>query len=72
MVGASGGIVGGRAGGRFNMMFVARTHQRTLAAGADESDDLIDQRIAGKFARDRFDAVGKAPFDEKQRSIGTP
>src|SRR5580693_9399109 len=40
----------------------ARPHQRPLAAGADEGDDLADQRIAGELALDGVDAVGDAAF----------
>src|ERR1700733_10652081 len=71
MVGVSDGIVGGRTGARIDMPFVARTHQRTLAAGTDEGDDFAHHRIAGEFALDRFEAVGEAAFDEEQQSIGT-
>ncbi len=34
-----------------------------------KADDLADHRIAGEFALDRLDAVGKAAFDEEQRAI---
>jgi hypothetical protein len=48
----------------------SRAHQRTLAACAHKGDDLADQRVVGKFDRQRLDALGKPPFSEKQLSIG--
>src|SRR5258708_1620454 len=47
----------------------ARPHQRTLAAGANEGNDFGDQRIVGKFVRQRLDTVGQPSFEEKQAAI---
>src|SRR5690348_366376 len=49
-----------------------RSHQRTLAAGTNESDDFTDQRVIGEFARQDFDSVDELAFGEEQTAIGAP
>ena len=47
-----------------------RLHQRPLAAGADERNDLLHQRFVGEFNGDGVEALGKHARTEEKSAVG--
>jgi hypothetical protein len=68
MVGTSGCVIAAV----ISPMSLPRLHQRSFAAGTDESDDFSYQGIVVEFVGNHIDSFGEHPSSQEQFPIGSP